>query len=356
MGLPTIEKTWRYNINNFRGTTSNLTWHQRLMRAIKDALTKPDNWDVAPTGLWSVDHSCAYLDDLGTPGDGVDRWTQDSDLYWDYNDNASWFVFNTPHNGGAGQFLIDLDNQNSTSANAYPEACHASYAPEGGFTGGTVIGPPTSSIWQSGDLCRGAPANGYWGGYVTGTGPDVQWHMMMSDDGLEMRLFIMQNNRCMQFWGLGEFDDPPASYPSGYNFWGSIYAPNTANTYADVLHPLQYGWLAGNYQSLRGYSSIMTPCFLNVSYTTDYFTVWSGIGGIGDESRGEMPLGEIHIWDIDSAGSRGPKGRIKDMWICPYPPPVGFTLPADGSRLYQKIGTSVVVPWNGSIPQNVGTP
>jgi hypothetical protein len=355
MALPTVAKTWRFNVNNKRATTSNLFWHQALMFNLKDILINNSPilaWDTPPTGIWTVDHSCDGST-AGTPADGIDRWVTTANLVWDRPADAhSWIVFNTGMNGGLGQVLIDLDNDNNSSVGAEPESIDVRISPGGLFTGGTTTARPTASDELPGEITRGQTA-GAWAGLQTATGLDIGYHVMMSADGAEMRIFMHRTNVCFSMWAFGESVDGPAG--AAHNLWGSIWS-TAQSTPTEALNMVQTsGWFHGsNSGVIRGIGSLQRPVYLDYIHQSGNQSLWKNtiVPGIGDETLGEAVFGEISMWDTDSAGNRGPKGRIQDMWVITDARTNGDTFPADGSRQFHKVGANMVVPWSGAIPEN----
>ena len=211
MALPTVAKTWRYNVNNKKVTASNYVYHQVLMLDLKNILINNSPaiaWDTPPASIWTVDHSCDSIT-AGTPADGVDRWVTSANLVWDRpNDPHSWIVYKTGMNGGVAEVLVDLDNDNNASLGSEPENITCFLSPGGLFTGGTTTNRPTASD-EVGEMTRGQTV-GMWAGAQTSTGLDIGYHVMMSDDGAEMRIFMHRTNTCFTMWAFGESVDGPA--------------------------------------------------------------------------------------------------------------------------------------------------
>lgn len=361
MALPTLDKTWFFNVNNKRATAANLSWHQNLMFALKNILinnspaiawTNAAGSPAAPAGIWTVDHSCDSTT-AGTPADGVDRWVTAGNLVWDRPiDPHSWIVFNTGINGGSGQVLIDLDNNNSSSVNSVPESIRVSISPGGLYTGGTTTAAPTASDEVT-ELTRGTTA-GWWAGGQTGTGVDSAFHVLMSSDGAEMRIFMYRTNVCYSIWVIGEAKNLPSGVAA--NAYGSIWS-TTQNTpeEAGETHDQNNGWLHGNFNNARAQSgNLCKIVYLNYPSSSGNQSLWANsiIPGIGDEVSDETVFGELSMWDTDSAGARGPKGTMQDIWVVTNARANGDTFPADGSRQFHKVAANVAVPWNGSIPEN----
>jgi hypothetical protein len=354
MALPTVTKTWRYNVNNKKATAANLTWHQVLMLDLKNILINNSPaiaWDTVPTGIWTVDHSCDSST-AGTPADGVDRWVTSANLIWDRPiDPHSWIVFNTGMNSSAAQVCIDLDNNNNATAGSQCENIAVYLSPGGLFTGGTTTARPTASD-ELGEITRGQ-TTGAWAGLQTSTGLDIGYHVMMSADGAETRIFMHRTNVCFSMWAFGESVDGPAG--AAHNLWGSIWSTAQSTPVEALDTASTSGWFHGsNSGVIRGIGNLQKPVFLNYLHSSGNQSLWQNavVPGIGDETLDEAVFGEISMWDTDSAGGRGPKGRIKDMWIITDARTNGDTFPADGSRVFHKVGANMVVPWNGVIPEN----
>lgn len=359
MAEPTIEKTWRFNINRKQGTAANLVYHQQQMLDQHKALSSNDgNWDTVPASQWSVDHSCDGSV-AGTPADGIDRWSAVSDLIWDApGDPHSWVIYNTGLNGGLAQVKVDLDNNNSGSVGTQPESISVTMSWGGLFTGGTTTDAPTATD-ESVSCTRGLVVGEWFGGQIN-TGLDIAWHMMMSDDGKELRIFYLRNHVCFAAWIFGELNDYPASLSQ--NMYGSIYSVDQSIP-SEALHSGGNGWMDGDLVNAAltedgGAVTLVHTNWVDSSAPSSIFDI-AFIGGKGNETEDEAVFGEIGLWDTSSAGFRGPKGRLKDIWVVSNYYQVGATFPADGRRRWHKVGAQIVVPWDGTpsvdgtIPENI---
>jgi hypothetical protein len=359
MALPTLLKTWRFNVNKIQASAANLDWHRQMMRAIKDALIGDGAWGTEPTSIWTVDYSCDSVT-AGTPGDAVDRWDADTDLVWDRElDPHSWIVFNTGINGGAAQLCINLDNNASSSVNSQCESIEVVFSWGGNFTGGSTTARPTATD-ESDQLTQ--IVVGDWAGGQTGTCAATSWHMLMSDDGEEMRLFMLRENKCYAFWGLGTLVDSPVTE----NWWGTVWSDAATTTDCLNCWDNDSGWFhegiipravveggTCHVSHMSGYGDIndFSP-FYNSNGGDVSATGFQG-DGIGDETRNESPFGKIRLWNMDTAGFRGPKGQIKDMWTISVGRLVGALYPADNTKQFHQYGWMVAAPWDGtSLPVN----
>jgi hypothetical protein len=360
MPVPALQKTWRFNINRTQRGNLNLPWHQEMMLKIKAALIGDGLWDTVPTGIWTV-HSSSN----GSVADTSDNWNTAADIVSDQEGDAhSWIVFNTGINGGVAQFMINMNNNEDSNANAQIEQITCFFSWTGGFSGGTTLVRPTASdeslnIAMAGGDQEGGP----WAGQVTGNPRGTAWHMLMSDDGQEMRLFLYRDTQNYAFWGLGTLNDSPFTE----NWWGAVWSQ--ANQQLQVLGTTVQGmWL---HRGIPATPHAMvedgscSPTY--IGYAADQvdanpFNAQS-VGGFGDEVRAEAVFGEISLWATGDSitgafataaqvGRRGPKGRIKDLWITTNATQIGALFPADGSRAYHQYGANVTGPWDGATTPN----
>ncbi len=371
MALPSLQKTWFYNVNNKRGNQSNLAWHQNLMHAIHRALIN-DSPDVAwtddtgavaaPPGIWTVDHNCDSIT-AGTPGDAVDRYVTALNLIWDRpGDPHSWCVYNTGMNGGLGQVVIDLDNNNSATVGGTPESINVEISWEGDYGTGGAAGTTTAhplALANFSEITRGDVALGHWAGAQTTNGLDIAWHMMMSSDGEELRIFFLRNSVCFAIWHIGETIGFADESPGGTDrpWVGSIWSTTQVTPVEAGSLFFGSGWLhrgstLGEAKAVSGNGNLVQIIFLSHNGSSDT-TQWEvvDLGGGADETNNKQLAGELSLWDHDSVGSRGAKGRMKDIWVCKNDKPIGATFPV-GSRQFHQIAANILVPWNGSIPEN----
>lgn len=355
MAEPTIQKTWRFNINRKTASGTNITWHRNQMLAQHIALTSDDgNWNTVPTTLWSVDHSCDGST-AGTPADGVDRWLAITDLVWDQPGDAhSWCVYNTGLNGGVAQVLVDLDNGANPTVNANARSIRVTMSWGGLFTGGTTTAAPTAAD-QSQEVTRGQVVGSWIGDNASGVTHDIAWHLLMSSDGKEMRLFYLRDHTCFGIWAFGELDGYPTSLTK--NMYGSVWS-NDVTTSIEALSGANLSWLNGDQLPLAiaeeaGAVTLIHANWVDQSAPSSLFD-HTKVGGKGDETEDAAVFGEIGTWETVTAGQRGPKGRLKDIWVVSSYYQNGTTFPADGKRRWHKVGGQIVVPWDGT-PSVAGT-
>ena len=166
-----------------------------------------------------------------------------------------------------------------------------------------------------------------------------------------MRLFIGQNNFPYAFWALGEVADLDAAYTTTRH-WGTVWSATSQNSDCCRISNTTQSWLHYNRNGLQSAEDRARPVALN--HFGLQGTIWSvaTVPGTGDETLSEAPFGDLWVWNAIDSGARGPKGRMKDIWVITDGVVNGDTFPLDGSRQFHKVGGNIVVPWNGVIPEN----
>jgi hypothetical protein len=325
------------------------------MLDIKGALIGDGNWDTEPTGIWTVNSSSD-----ATTADATDNWSVIGDLTWDNPGDAhSWIVFDTPLNAGNAQFLIDLDG--GGVPNQSPEQSSGYFSWGGGFSGGTTNDRPTASDEQLiSDYQFSVSimlANQF------GSGIDMAWNMTMSSDGEEVRFFLMTLETCVAFWGFGRLDEPASSE----DWWATTYS--SGNNTTEILQMEQdgdEGFLRSEFPVVPSITShggghVITGQGARAWCMFEGVSFQLTEGGLFNVANINV-AGELYVWGLDpfaeanafgpSPNQRGPKGRIKDMWVVTDYRPVGATYPQDGSRQFHQQGKQIIIPWDGSIPKN----
>ena len=119
MPLPTLAKTWQYDVNKLYATTGTaLTDYRQTLRGIKDALVSL-GWQVVRSSNGTA----------GGTGTG-DNWNANGDLVWNAAGSAhSWIVLK-PAAASSFQICIDLDHL------YYPNHITLLASPSVGFSGG----------------------------------------------------------------------------------------------------------------------------------------------------------------------------------------------------------------------------
>jgi len=193
MALPTLTKTWQHNVNNaIAALGSALADNRRLLRSIKNALVG------FGTNPWTVRYSSSSAV-AGTAGDGVDRWSADSDLVWAAAASAhSWIVLRQTGIATNYEVCFSLEGASATGV-----AMLAVVSFSAGFTGGSTTARPTATDEQIFTLTN-------W----SGNGADVasRWSVMQSTDGQCTRVLVCISGSVTLYWIM----DRPANPSTGW--------------------------------------------------------------------------------------------------------------------------------------------
>lgn len=327
MSLPTLSLTWQYAINQFvapQGTI--LTTNRRLLRTIKNVLLAFAT--NAPTVNYS---SNGTAPGTGTAGDGVDRWSADSDVIWGNAGSAhSWFVFRMAQVGATFDLLISCEGSSGTGQTL---TVVGSYT---GFSGGTSTARPTAA--DEFIISAGI-------GALPGTEPGVgfRFHVLYPTDGKQIRIVNYSSGAQVFGWMLGV-----ASVPSGITwttpFWG--YITTTAATNLDT----SANWLtSGAKGKARGNGGTMDLFFTGEGWGSTSFAGNVRIVSGNDFAGGAQDLLPIGLAS-ETAGSVGRVGQVVDVWWGVSTNTNADTFPNDASRQFVMHG-DMVWPNDGSIIQ-----
>ncbi len=320
MALPTVVKTWQFNVNNTEVSASELIWHQTLLYNLKTALIG------FASNAWTVLHSSD-----GTTADATDRWASAANLIWSTG-NHSWIII---QNVDGVEVLIDLDY---TSANVEDAYIYMSVA--AGFTGTTSVSVrPTAT--DEVDIRTGIDVNNWWAAQTITVANNV-WHMFHSTDGKNTMIVGYRSNVPHTFILIGAFQDPAPGQTSPY--YGGWYTAN--NLSLDVTQlasmglattPRYSSYHAGEFKmSCAGLGLHINGSVLGTSY-----------GSVAEEIDGDLYFTDLVFFGVTS-GWRGPKGKPPDVYWGQYQiASDGDTYPNNAStRQWVQFG-AVVLPWTG---------
>jgi hypothetical protein len=329
MALPSLTKTWEGRINQTivaQGTA--LACNKRIVRTIKDSLILTTNWVDAsngattPSNMWAVRYSC-NSSVAGSAGDGVDRWSADSDLVWQSAGAAhSWMVLRETAIDTNTELLIECADNSSNGA-----LLRLVLSPSAEFTGGTTTARPTAT--DEIVALNGAT----WGGAGSADGNTVL-HVQKSTDGQQWRVFVFKGGVCLTTWRIGKLTASHASltHPAYIYAAGS----GSADTNSQALMTAASGW------NLRGVSNatagLSVPCVAGTRITaTETYA--------NDLSSG---------WDIVTPGplmsvtasNRGCHGHVPDLTSVSEARIPGDEFPGSGSTgQFAITGTGTLDPW-----------
>lgn len=375
MALPTIEKTWQFNVNRVVGSAAGLAVNKQLLLDMKNMLiaggglgtwTNAAGGTISPVNAWTVGYSCNSVT-AGTVNDGVDRWTTVSNVVntsFTSPGVHSWIVLKstTLDAGGNFQLLIDWVSDDTTSGTYGTFAMYLSRT--AGFTGGTTSARPTATdeIFCGQGHTGAFHATGTYGptfGNVAGSADGYALHCMTSTDGKSYRLIVTRGNTASFILALEQSTNSPAgwtvpiyvihasswaaTYSSGDVFSGTDEAAHTAFKYE--WHVTAVAPVSGKYkmylaqESLglgsAGYGSFVPP--RGRPYYADHRL---------SSLSGDYLITQIDVVSVES-NFTGRMGYVTDMWACSAPS--ASTFPAAGAKTYAQLG-SIMVPWNTTTP------
>ena len=172
MALPTVEKTWQYNVNQTPANNPSA-----VLYAMKASLTgfASNPWQVVSSS------NCTNYGD-------ADYWSSAADVRYAVTPGPkySWIVLKQPAISSNFQVLITA----RTTAGGWDEAMNFRISPSVGFTGGTLTTFPSASdqILETSYSRSGGTYNPVYD-YSSAGWPPVSYHAMMSSDGKCTRSF-----------------------------------------------------------------------------------------------------------------------------------------------------------------------
>lgn len=332
MALPVPDKTWQFNVNQAmpdQGTT--LASSRRLMRTIKNSLVGfgSNPWTVRYSSNGSV---------AGSAGDGVDRWTADTDLVWAAG-NRSWMVLR--QTGIATNFELCIDLNFAAGYNATMVV-----SPAAGFTGGTIGARPTATD----EFTINSTANG-WGTNGGTTGNAGALHVMQSTDGQVTYVVFTCDNRAQAFWMLARPKNPATGWSNPSVSLIDMITPSSGTAVDSMLLTRYFGT---NATLFRGRGTTTMNIFLTSEGTTNganngaLLAESASVLNSPNDFSGEYPMFPIGFAS-KTTGNRGRHGQIFDMWLGLDITNIGDTYPNDTSRQFVQFG-DLIFPWNGSVP------
>ena len=330
MALPTLSKTWQFNVNNAQlALGTNDADIKALIYAIVSAML---GFSSTP---WTVDYSCLTTGNVGTKGDHVNRWSSASALVASYNSAHSWIVLKQSGISSNFELLIDLKPVNG---NNYAFQAIISVSFSAGFTGGTATAAPTATDQQ---YLLGANISTSQQWVNLGTDASLRWSVMQSTDGQCTRMVAYSGG--VQITGF--VLDLPTNKTSGwttpgYAFWstGLGFGQTVASPYAIAGNANGFvninGTLAGAYITCE---TLMWHTLAAYVTIVDQQTSPNAL----DSNWPMMPCGIFVL----SSGVMGRYGTFQDMWVGSNSIATGDTYPATGSDFIQS--GVLIFPWNG---------
>lgn len=323
MSLPSLVKTWNYDVNNVVTHTTTEEQSQKLGYNLKEALVAAG---------WSVIASSDKVAVKNVGDASPDLWTDYTKIIREVSGAHSWCaIYNSTLDV---TFLID---------------CLASYDYNYDFyfIGGTLNADGTTSI-------RPTSVSGvekFYSNKVVAPGhsygaTQVAWHCEWSSDNLAFRFIVRSNGS--QSGSFTLLIQRPSNAP---DLWiDPVIITIESQVNADIL------WTETHYYNLDTHlAALINGVFYNVYISSEAFyngdmPASMGIGVNPNDLSSDngyllCPMGLIGV----DAGARGSLGRIDDLFWRPLTMVVGDTMPGNGDKTFICFG-DWVLPWNGSVP------
>jgi len=344
MALPTVIRSWQFNVNNIMDSSTATTQARATLRAIKNMMsgtggvgtwTDMTGSTITPTGSWIVSASSNSV----TTSIGTDLWAADSNLVGNSAGSAhSWIVLQQTAISPTYQVLIDMQSTNHFQI--VVRTSHTGFGVANGGTDGSITAAPTA---LNSNLLAGALVD--WGSPNATTAP-TRLHMMRSTDGKATRILLGRGGRLVGFWMF----EQASSSISGWNTMGvarmatgdPLQIPTTETLTADILGGsalLFSGDVSGSFASRM--TSEVNPSI------GSQLVVQTQISANSLDLL--YPMLPIGIYSV-AANHVGRYGSIVDMWYGLVGLPTGITYPGSGSLRQFAQASIIIVPWNRSSP------
>lgn len=317
MALPTLSKTWQFNVNNqTTAQGSVLADCRKTLRAIKNAMIG------FATNPWTVRYSCDSVT-AGTAGDGVDRWSADTKLVWANAGTAhSWIVLRQTGIGTTYELLISCENATPSNLTILTSIS--------GFSGGSTTARPTATD----ELTVASSLQ-----WIAGSDVSNRWSVMQSTDGQCTRILVGYSGIFATLIVLDKPNNPTTGWTT----------PNFSALYSNGsgLTTVTTGIFSTGAPSARSrIGSVNGSVSLTIEGIGNNFATDTTIGNIANEVDSSWDMWPLGIACITS-GARGRHGSLFDLWAISTVRASGDMIPADGSNQFAVFG-NFVLPWNGS--------
>lgn len=300
MALPTLSKTWQFNVNNQNAAQGSvILCNRRLLMSLKNALI---GFGSSP---WVVRGSS---NSVAGAMDSVDRWVTDSNLIW-ANDGVAhaWIVLRQTGLATNAELLISC-NQAAVNGNQ----ATITFSPSAGFTGGSNTTNPTATD------AFACIANTNFGAVTADIA--IRWSVMQSTDGQCTRILVYQAGSPLMFYVF----DKATNVGSGWT------------------NPVVVATQPNTSPALLVMSSRVSPTLI-ATISMGAETVQGAT--VANELSGDWPMIPIGLSSA-TVGARGRHGSLFDIWQASNSLVTGDTYPGDGSAQFAQFGT-IILPWNG---------
>jgi hypothetical protein len=309
MALPSLERTWQYNVNQQVAPTSLTVDLQNLMYLIKASLV---GFISSP---WTVVSSSDGTSNFGAS----DYWSDYTKLVWtSAGSNHSWIVLQQTGVASTFQILIDLSNYTQLNCNIL-----MSFA---GFTGGSLTAAPTASDSVT------ILSNSSWIYYQSSVNTILD--VWMDSTGKSTRVVILAGSTVRSMFFIEYLADSPLT-----NKAVGVCKSSSGEVTLGSFQGSAY-W-AGRYSSINftGYT-----CSEAYGTTNSQSPVVNQASGSISNFSGAYPISPLSVFSA-TGGATGRAGRLVDMWAGSSSIATGSTYPAAGLALIQL--NQFVLPWDG---------
>lgn len=330
MALPTVEKTWQYNVNQVDAPgASALENSQKLMYRIKTTLTG------FATNPWVV-----LASSNGTVANSSDNWASFNDiLFRNGAGTRSWIVLK--QTGIASNFQIMI----SCAASTGPTGRYAQIvaSPSAGFTGlaSTSADPTATDQYVVNSPSNAADRRWF---DVQGAAFQSVVHGMQSSDGEKTRIIVGINANSRAMWLFDKLSNPVTGMtnPSICMVLANAAGSGTTLTHANLSSTI--GGVGSDVSTIMTYF-LTSEGFSAAGLVTAFFNTNP------NQISSEWPITSVGAAST-TTGKTGRHGRMGDLWFGSSSGTItdGSTYPSGVSRQFVQFGV-VVLPWDGSTPQ-----
>lgn len=319
MILPTLEKTWQYNVN-ILGTTSGTDKGDAdfITLAIKNALLA---FGLFPWVVVGSSNSVAF--NMA----GTDLWTTGADLVRDNAAPHSWIVLKQPAINANTSICIDFDHSSAKRVSLI-------FSPAAGFTGGSTSARPTAT-----DEKIMIVRDFWFGNWAGSSGFPLRAHLWESTDGECTRLITADDNQVKGFWLIDKPGDPVAGWSN----------PAICMATADkgTNETLKYSNWFNITPGPIGAEGPITDMPLRLTVESQLAWPYPNVPSVLIEPSQEVGICPIGLFHNVTVGQRGRHGHIFDFWSTSSIPITGDSFPDDDSHEFM-IFDDFVLPWNGT--------
>lgn len=340
------ERTWRFIVNQIAPVTGSggADTHANLLITLKNNLLGNGSW-IGGEGVPHPPPISPFVVIASSNGvtagfDGVDRWLNNTNLVWGTStQNRSWIILRQPGLAPKFEVLIALE----TTSGSLRYKATVVVSPREGFglanggTDGSINTRPTAV-----DQIVLANAADY-GASSSSTVP-ARFHVCMSDDGKDTRVFFTRNNAVTGVWLFS------SANPNDSSAWTSpsvsmVRGDSSVSTSSNVINQ---ALLMGN-QYLLGRIVDITGC----GFLCTAESVWNGtiadVQTIRNQATNKWPVGEIGLYSTSNLDV-GHHGTLIDLFWAPSIslPSTNFADQVPGYE-WRKVGP-FLTPWPGNTP------